>query len=222
VFVFTELSSTQLALKNTVILGTATATAGTILALVIAYVTTRRVIAGSRVLGFLATAPVAVPGIVLGVGLFLSYTRPALRALRHAVDSADRVPHHQPAVGLSAIAGGVRDHPSGARGSQPHPRRQPAADRCGGSRRRLLRTGVIATWCFIFIGVMRELSAAIILFTSQTKVLSVLIYDLNESGDLAAISVLGIAMLVITFAVVLAVNRIPVFGGSAGARLRNS
>jgi iron(III) transport system permease protein len=51
--------------------------------------------------------------------------------------------------------------------------------------------------------------------------LSVLIYDLNESGDLAAISVLGIAMLVITFAVVLAVNQIPVFGEGAGARLRN-
>src|ERR1700728_1004024 len=76
VFVFTELSSTQLALKNTVILGTATATIGTVLSLVIAYVTTRRMIAGSRILGFLATAPVAVPGIVLGVGLFLSYTRP--------------------------------------------------------------------------------------------------------------------------------------------------
>ena len=76
VFVFTELSSTQLALKNTVILGASTATIGTILALVIAYVTTRRVIGGYRVLGFLATAPVAVPGIVLGVGLFLSYTRP--------------------------------------------------------------------------------------------------------------------------------------------------
>ena len=76
VFVFTELSSTQLALKNTVILGAATATIGTILALVVAYVTTRRVIASHRMLGFLATAPVAVPGIVLGVGLFLSYTRP--------------------------------------------------------------------------------------------------------------------------------------------------
>ena len=47
VFVFTELSSTQLALKNTVILGASTATIGTILALVIAYVTTRRVICGS-------------------------------------------------------------------------------------------------------------------------------------------------------------------------------
>src|SRR6201747_1834217 len=51
VFVFTELSSTQLALKNTAILGASTATIGTILALVIAYVTTRRVIAGWRVLG---------------------------------------------------------------------------------------------------------------------------------------------------------------------------
>ena len=76
VFVFTELSSTQLALKNTVILGASTATIGTILALVVAYVTTRRVIGSHRILGFLATAPVAVPGIVLGVGLFLSYTRP--------------------------------------------------------------------------------------------------------------------------------------------------
>src|SRR3982075_2326381 len=57
VLVFPELSSTQLALKNTVILGASTATIGTILALVIAYVTTRKVIAGSRALGFLATAP---------------------------------------------------------------------------------------------------------------------------------------------------------------------
>src|SRR6201986_2292158 len=78
VFVFTELSSTDLVLRNTVILGVSTATIGTILALVIAYVTTRKAIPGSRVLGFLATAPVAIPGIVLGVGLFLSYTRPPL------------------------------------------------------------------------------------------------------------------------------------------------
>src|SRR4030095_4545607 len=78
----------------------------------------------------------------------------------------------------------------------------------------LLRTSVIATWCFIFVGVMRELSAAIILFTSETKVISVLIFDLKESGDLGAISVLGLAMLVITFAVVVAVNRVPGLGGA--------
>src|SRR6185503_6812637 len=75
-FVLFELSATRLVLKNTVILGAATATVGTILALVISYMTARKAVAGHRGLGFLATAPIAIPGIVLGVGLFLSYTRP--------------------------------------------------------------------------------------------------------------------------------------------------
>ncbi|WGS21039.1 MULTISPECIES: iron ABC transporter permease [unclassified Bradyrhizobium] len=221
VFVFTELSSTQLALKNTVILGTATATIGTILALVIAYVTTRRVIAGHRLLAFLATAPVAVPGIVLGVGLFLSYTRPpfvlygTLWILLLAFLTINLPSAYQQLQAAFATI---------------HPELEEASRILGATRLQalrqitapLLRTGVIATWCFIFIGVMRELSAAIVLFTSQTKVLSVLIYDLNEGGDLAAIAVLGIAMLVITFAVVLAVNQIPMSGGNAGARLRNT
>jgi iron(III) transport system permease protein len=221
VFVFTELSSTQLALKNTVILGASTATIGTILALVIAYVTTRRVIAGHRILGFLATAPVAVPGIVLGVGLFLSYTRPPFVLYG--------------TLWILLIAFLTINLPSAYQQLQAafatiHPELEDASRILGATRLQslrqitapLLRTGVIATWCFIFIGVMRELSAAIVLFTSQTKVLSVLIYDLNESGDLAAIAVLGIAMLVITFTVVMAVNRIPMFGGNATARLRNS
>lgn len=221
VFVFTELSSTQLALKNTVILGASTATIGTLLALVIAYVTTRRVIAGHRILGFLATAPVAVPGIVLGVGLFLSYTRPPFVLYG--------------TLWILLIAFLTINLPSAYQQLQAafatiHPELEDASRILGATRLQslrqitapLLRTGVIATWCFIFIGVMRELSAAVVLFTSQTKVLSVLIYDLNESGDLAAIAVLGIAMLVITFAVVMAVNRIPMFGGNATARLRNS
>lgn len=221
VFVFTELSSTRLALKNTVILGAATATIGTVLALVVAYVTTRRVIASHRILGFLATAPVAVPGIVLGVGLFLSYTRPPFVLYG--------------TLWILLIAFLTINLPSAYQQLQAafatiHPELEDASRILGATRLQslrqitapLLRTGVIATWCFIFIGVMRELSAAIVLFTSQTKVLSVLIYDLNESGDLAAISVIGIAMLVITFTVVLAVNRIPMFGGGAASRLRNS
>src|SRR6202142_1074057 len=220
VFVFTELSSTQLALKNTVSLGTPTPTIGTLLALVITYVTTRRIIPGHRILGFIASAPVAAPGIVLGVGLFLSYTRPpfvlygTLWILLIAFLTINLPSAYQQLQAAFATV---------------HPELEEASRILGATRLQslrqitapLLRTGVIAAWCFIFIGVMRELSAAIVLFTSQTKVISVLIYDLNESGDLAAISVLGIAMLVITFAVVLAVNQIPGFGTGATARLRN-
>src|SRR6266436_7142681 len=75
-FTFLELSSTMPALKNTFLLATASATLGALLALLIAYIVARRAVPGYRLLGFLATAPIAIPGIVLGVGLFLAYTRP--------------------------------------------------------------------------------------------------------------------------------------------------
>ena len=49
---------------------------------------------------------------------------------------------------------------------------------------------------------IRELSASIILFTPNTKVMSVVIFDLKEEGQFGAIAVLGLFMLVMTFAVV--------------------
>jgi iron(III) transport system permease protein len=67
---------------------------------------------------------------------------------------------------------------------------------------------VIATWCFIFVATIRELSAAVILFTSETKVLSVLIFDLKESGDVGAIAVLSLSMVAITTIVIAAANRL--------------
>jgi len=204
-FVFYELSATQLALRNTFILGTLAATAGTIIAVVISYVTARQAVTGHRTLGFLATAPVAIPGIVLGVGLFFTYTRPpfvlygTLWILLIAfVTLSLPAAYQQMQSALHAV----------------HPELEDASRILGATRLRalwqitapLLRTSVIATWCFIFVGVIRELSAAIMLFTSETKVLSVLIYDLNESGDLAAIAVLGLLMLVITFVIVALAN----------------
>jgi iron(III) transport system permease protein len=66
----------------------------------------------------------------------------------------------------------------------------------------LARGGIIAAWCFIFIGVIRELSASIILFTPNTKVISVVLFDLKEEGQFGAIAVLGLFMLAMTFAAV--------------------
>jgi len=218
-FVFSELSATQLAFRNTLILSTLAATIGTLIALVISYLTSRETIVFHRALGFLATAPVAVPGIVLGVGLFLTYTRPpfvlygtlwilliafvtiAMPSAYQQLQSAFRSVSPD-LEEVSRILGATR------------------LSTVGRITAPLLRTSVIATWCFIFVGVIRELSAAIMLFTSETKVVSVLIFDLNESGDLGAIAVLGLVMLAITFLVVTAVNRIPGFG--SGIRLRNN
>jgi len=218
-FVFYELSATKLALYNTFVLGIATATIGTVLAVVISYLTTREAVTGHKALGFLATAPVAIPGIVLGVGLFLSYTRPPfvlygtlwillLAFLTLAMPAA----YQQMQSAFKAI----------------HPELEDASRILGATRLRalaqitapLLRTSVIATWCFVFVGTIRELSAAVMLFTSETKVVSVLIFDLNESGDLAAISVLGLIMLGVTSAIVALANRLRLGGGNV--RLRDN
>ena len=103
------------------------ATVGTVIAVVISYLTARQAITGWRALAFLATAPVAVPGIVLGVGLFLELHPPALRALRHAVDPARRLRHHRAAGRLPAAAVGVPRREPRSRGGKPHPRRDAAA-----------------------------------------------------------------------------------------------
>jgi iron(III) transport system permease protein len=217
-FTFFELSSTKVALKNTFVLGALAATLGTLLALVISYLTARQAVRGHRVLAFLATAPIAIPGIVLGVGLFLSYTRPPLVLYG--------------TLWILLIAYITIELPAAYQQLQSafkavHPELEDASRILGATRLRalrdvtapLLRTNVLATWCFIFVSTIRELSAAIMLFTSETKVVSVLIFDLKESGDLGAIAVLGLSMLILTFAVVIGVNRIPGFGG---ARLRNT
>jgi iron(III) transport system permease protein len=217
-FVFFEFSQTRDALLNTFVLGIVSATAGTALALVVGYVTSRRLFAGHRILGFLATAPVAIPGIVLGVGLFLSYTRPPIVLYG--------------TLWILLLAFLTIELPAGYQQVQAafrglHPELEEASRVFGATRLRslwqitapLLRASVIATWCFIFIGVIRELSATIMLTTAKTKVVSVIIYDLNESGDLGAISVLGITLLLITFAVVMIANRLPILGRAPAPRI---
>jgi len=205
-FTFFELSSTMPALKNTFLLATSTATLGALLALLIAYIVARQAVTGHRVLGFLATAPLAIPGIVLGVGLFLAYTRPPLTLygtlwilLIAFVTIELPMAYQQLSSAFHAV----------------HPELEEAGRMVGASRLRtladitapLLRSAVIATWCFIFVAVIRELSAAVILFTSDTKVLSVLIFDLKESGDVGAIAVLSLTMIAITTVVVTVANR---------------
>jgi iron(III) transport system permease protein len=206
-FVFFELSATRLAMRNTLFLGFLTATIGTGIALMAAYMVSRKTVRGSALLGVLATAPVAIPGIVLGVGIFLTYSHPYLMLygtlwiLLIAFLTIEMPAGYQQ---MSSAFNGI------------HLELEEASRILGASRLNtlrlitapLLRTSLIATWCFVFIGTIRELSAMILLTTANTKMVSVIIYDLNESGDLGAISVLGLLLLAVSFAVVLLANRL--------------
>ncbi|HYI90798.1 MAG TPA: iron ABC transporter permease [Beijerinckiaceae bacterium] len=218
-FVFFEFSATQLAMRNTLVIGVLTATIGTAIALVISYLVSRRSVPGSPVLGYLATAPVAIPGIVLGVGLFLAYSHPSLMLYG--------------TLWILLIAFLTIEMPAGYQQLSSafksiHPELEEASRILGATRMKalrqitapLLRTSVVATWCFIFIGTIRELSAMILLTTAETKLVSVIIYDLHESGDLGGIAVLGIMLLVVSFTVVVLANRLPVLGGQRMPALR--
>jgi iron(III) transport system permease protein len=212
-FVLFEFSATKLALWNTMFLGVVTATIVTAIAVVASYLVVRQSVAGAKYLGMLATAPVAIPGIVLGVGLFLSYANPTFQLygtlwiLLIAFMTIELPAGYQQ---MSSSFAGV------------HPELEEAGRILGATRLTtlrhitapLLRTSVVAAWCFVFVGTIRELSATILLTTANTKLVSVIIYDLNESGDLGAICVLGILLLTVSFAVVYLANRVPMLGGS--------
>ena len=200
-FTFFQYGSTQGAIVNTLELGILTACVGAGLAALIAYIANRKIILGHQLLAFLALAPVVIPGVVLAVGLFIAYTRPPL--LLYGT------------LWILFVAYLTKEMPVGYSQSDAtfrgiHFELEEAGRILGAGRFRVLReitaplarSGIIATWCFIFIGVIRELSASIILFTPNTKVISVVIFDLKEEGQFGAIAVLGLFMLAMTFATV--------------------
>jgi iron(III) transport system permease protein len=200
-FTLFEYSSTQAAIVNTLELGLATATVGAVMVALLSYVTNRRLVVGHQIVAFLALAPVVIPGIVLAVALFIAYTRPPFvlygtLAILFIAYLTKEMP-----VGYAQSDATFRSIP---------PDLEEAGRILGAGRLRILRdvtaplarSGIIAAWCFIFIGVIRELSASIILFTPNTKVMSVVIFDLKEEGQFGAIAVLGLIMLALTFATV--------------------
>jgi iron(III) transport system permease protein len=204
-FVFFEFSQTKSAFVNTFVLGVTAATAATILVTVVGYLGLRKLVWGHRYLAFLATAPVAIPGIVLAVGLFLSYTQPPLVLYGTLWIIFLAYLTKELPVGYQQVASSLKS---------VHPELEDASRIFGATRLRalfditapLIRNGVIATWILVFIGSIRELSATILLFTARTKTISVTMFDLRESNDWGPIAVLSITMLVITFVMVAAIN----------------
>ena len=206
-FAFFEYGDTQLAIYNTFKLGILTATVGTLLATLIAYITNRNLFRGARFLSFFALAPLVIPGVVLAVGLFIAYTRPPLVLYG--------------TIWILFVAFLTKEMPIGFSQAEStfksiHPELEDASRIIGANRlislkdvtAPLARSGLIAAWSFIFIGVIRELSAAILLFAPQSKVVSVVIFDLKEEGQVGVIAVLGILLLMVSFAVILAVQQL--------------
>jgi iron(III) transport system permease protein len=195
------------AIWNTLVLATISATVGALLASVIAYISQRRLVKGSQYLSFLATAPLAIPGIVLAVGLFAAYTqKPFVLYGTLWILFLAYMTKYLPIAFQTSNAALMSIHPELEESS-----------RILGANRLvvfkdvtvpLFKVGLIASWVLIFMPSLRELSSSVLLWTTNTKVVSVVILDFYEEGRLDFVSVLGVLLMVITMVVVVLAYRI--------------
>ncbi|MGE4340233.1 MAG: ABC transporter permease [Pigmentiphaga sp.] len=186
------------ALGNTLWLGVWGATLTIILGALVAYVVVRTRWPGRRLIEALAWLPWLMPGIVLGVGFLWGFSI---------------LPHWIPIYGtmwallLAYVALGT---PVAVR-VMTATFTQLSADLEESSRvhgatwlqtfRRIVCAlawpAFVVAWIIVFFGLVRELSASILLYSSSTEVLSVLILRMWSGGRPEEVSVIGLMMLLL-------------------------
>ena len=62
--------------------------------------------------------------------------------------------------------------------------------------------GILAGWVYVMIVSIRELSSSILLYSSNTRVLSVVIWELWANGETGVLAALGVVMVTALMALV--------------------
>ena len=184
---------------NTLEVGFITAIVGGALAFTISYTVTRTTVPGRRTLDILATAPVAIPGLVIGVGYLWAWV-----GLPGGLWGTTLI------LALALVARFLPDTMKvlGSSLMQIHKELEEASRICGrgtmGTILRIVlpltRPGMVAGMTLLFILAIRELGSSLFLFTNDTIVMAVLLLDFYEGGNAgttAAFSVLQSVILLV-------------------------
>jgi iron(III) transport system permease protein len=174
------------------------------LAMCVSYVINRQLVNRhvASALGFLTMAPFVVPGIVLAIGFYAAYTQPPLLLYGTAW--------------ILILAYTTRFLPiafvnSNAAIRSINPELEEAVRTLGGSRLTAIRHVVLpvlkrsmaGAFILVFIPATRELSTAIFLYSINTQVLSVLLFDKSDEGNFEMLASIGLVLVVITVALIL-------------------
>ena len=196
-FILFEHATAAQSIINSFVYAGISATVAVFLTLGVAYIVARRLIPFGGVLGFLCVAPFVIPGVVLAIGFYAAYAPPPLALYGTAL--------------IMILAFTTRFLPVGyvnasAAINSLNPEMEEAVRVLGGSRltalRRvvapLLKRNMMGAWLLIFIPATRELSAAIFLYGPNTKVASVMIYDMSEEGNFERLAALALVLQILT------------------------
>ena len=191
------------AVRNTAITALSAGLIVTVLTAVVAYLTVKTRIRGRMLLDGLATVPIAVPSIVLGVGVLYWYLVAPLPF------------HLYGTLTILVIAFVTIGLPYGMRYLGPgiaqiSDELEEAATASGAGFVRafrkiylpLLMPSLLAAFLYTTIVAFREISAAIFLYSQNTDVMSVEIYNLWSSGDYPVVAAFGILMVLLLCVVV--------------------
>src|SRR5919204_1989685 len=199
-YVLFEQTQAQQAILNTFVYAGVTAFAAIGLSLAIAYVVSRRLVPWANVLAFLCMAPFVIPGIVLAIGFYAAYAPPPLALYGTATILILAFTTRFLPIAFANAAAAIRGI---------NPEMEEAVRILGGGwlmairkvLAPLLKKSLAGAWILVFIPAARELSSAIFLVGPNTRVISVMLFDLSEEGNFEVLSALGAILLVITVAI---------------------
>lgn len=194
------------ATRNTLVLSVTTPTMIVLLAVILAFIVLRTQIRGRGLIDTIATFPVAVPGIVFGIGVLWAYFLNPLPIYG--------------TIFLIVFAYVGRYLPQGLRIAssallQIHKDLEDSARIHGANTiqtlRRitlpLLKAPMLYAWILVFMLVVREISAAIVLYGPGSLILSVLIWDLMDFGRVTTAYAVGLLLTLFVLIIVLIVRR---------------
>jgi iron(III) transport system permease protein len=195
-----EQTQAQQAIVNTFVYSGATAFAAIGLSLAIAYVVNRRLIPFGGALGFLCMAPFVIPGIVLAIGFYAAYAPPPLALYGTALILILAYTTRFLPIAYASSSAAMRSISA---------EMEEAVRILGGGRLTairkvlapLIKKSLAGAWLLVFIPATRELSSAIFLVGPNTRVISVMLFDLSEEGNFEVLAALGAILLVITVAI---------------------
>ncbi|MGR3321628.1 MAG: ABC transporter permease [Pseudooceanicola sp.] len=167
------------------------------IALCVAYCVSRRLVPFANVLAFLCMAPFVIPGIVMAIGFYAAYAPPPLALYGTAAIIIVAFTARFLPIAYGTAAAGMRSI---------NPEMEEAVRVLGGSRlvairhvvAPLLKKTLFAGFLLVVIPATRELSAAIFLVGPETRVMSVLIFDMTEEGRFETVAAIGCIILVTT------------------------
>ena len=196
-FVLFEHGTAAQSVINSFLYAGAAATAAVLITLGIAYIVTRRLVPFAEVLGFLCVAPFVIPGVVLAIGFYAAYAPPPLSLYGTALILILAFTTRFLPIGYVNASAALRSL---------NPEMEEAVRVLGGNRltalRRvvapLLKSSLLGAWLLIFIPATRELSSAIFLYGPNTKVASVMIFDMSEEGNFEYLSALALILQLLT------------------------